>query len=331
MGKIRIALIGCGEQGAGTLLPCALATPEATVTAVCDMDRVRAQAVAARWRIPAWFDDVGALLRAQVADALMLATSPQGHASILREVLPEGLPIFVEKPAAASLSALQPLLGLASADSMTQVGHNLRFAPAILQLERALRSEEFGVPLLFSARYLASWPRGPRWELEPLRAFLLTHFIHLVDLATHLFGKCVHVTPSTRMGPGSGIITVQLALTFADGLQAHLEATNAAPRFSLEMMAIGSGNIVARVGGLRRVEILAATDRERSLVWEPGQFEGAHYLGGYRGEVESFIRCVQTLHPPTPALDTARGVFEILQAIEDQAAVAYPDGKGGAA
>jgi len=136
MGKIRIALIGCGEQGAGTLLPCALATPEATVTAVCDMDRVRAQAVAARWRIPAWFDDVGALLRAQVADALMLATSPQGHASILREVLPEGLPIFVEKPAAASLSALQPLLGLASADSMTQVGHNLRFAPAILQLER---------------------------------------------------------------------------------------------------------------------------------------------------------------------------------------------------
>jgi predicted dehydrogenase len=331
MEKLRIALIGCGEQGAGTLLPCTLATPEATVTAVCDMDRARAQAVAEQWHIPAWFDDVAALLRAQVADALILATSPQGHVSILQEVLPKGLPVFVEKPAAVSLSALQPLLGLAPADSVTQVGHNLRFAPAILQLERALRSEQFGAPLLFSARYLASWPRGPRWGLEPLRAFLLTHFIHLVDLVTHLFGECVRVTPSTRMEPRSGAITVQLALTFADGLQAHLEATNAAPRFFLEMMAVGSGNVMARAIGLRRVEILAATDRERARVWEPGQFDGAHHLGGYRGEVESFVRCVRTLQPATPALDTARGVFAILQAIEDQAAVAYPDSKGGAA
>jgi predicted dehydrogenase len=320
MAKPRIALIGCGEQGSGTLLPCALATPEANVTAVCDLDPSRAQTTADRWRIPAWFDHVDSLLSAGAADALVLATTPQGHAAILHRALPLGLPVFVEKPAAVSLAELEPLIALAHrTNSITQVGHNLRFAPAVLHLESILRSADFGTTLLFNARYFASWPRAGRWDLQLLPAFLLTHFIHLIDLALHLFGPAVDVIPRTRVNSQKGLVTVQVELTFADGLQAHLEATNAAPRFHIDMTAVGSGHTIARLVGLRRVEVVSAADRERCKVWEPGQFEGSHHLAGYRGELESFVNSIRTGSSATPSLETAHPVFAILQAIEEEA------------
>lgn len=320
MAKTRVALIGCGEQGSGTLLPCALVTPDTNVTAVCDLDRTRAHAAAERWHIPAVFDQVDSLLSAEVTDALILATTPQGHATILRRALPYGLPIFVEKPAATSLAELEPLIALAEqTHSLTQVGHNLRFAPAVQRLESILRSSDFGTTLLFNARYFASWPRAGRWDLEPLPAFLLTHFIHLVDLTLHLFGPAVKVIPRTRLSPKDGLIAIQVDLTFANGLQAHLEATNAAPRFNIEMTAVGSGNTIARLVGLRRVEVLSAVDREHCRVWEPGQFEGSQYLAGYRGEIESFVKNIRMESRTTPSLESARPVFAILQAIEEEA------------
>lgn len=323
---MRIAVVGCGEQGAGVLLPCAMSLAKSTVTAVCDVQPARAQAAAERWRVPNWFADVETLLEAGVADALVLASTPQAHSELLRRALPLGVAVFVEKPPAASLNELQSLISVSNRHRSTiQVGLNLRYAPVIARLCSVLAGAQFGSPLLFSARYFASWPRGDRWSLgNPLRAFLLTHVIHLVDLALFLLGPVTRVDSRTRWDRDTGIIVVQIEMTSVSGTEIHLEATNAAPRFQIDMTVLGSLGAVARVSGLRRLETTGTSNRQESSGWEPGQFEHSSELAGYRGELQAFVDAAREQRAGTPSLEASVGVFEVLDSIERGAKVAAP-------
>jgi len=315
--RLRTALVGCGEQGQGVILPSLQSLSEVSIEAVCDSDAAKARATAAAWRVAHCFDDPHSLIDSGIVDAVVLAATPQAHAAIAAHALAKRLPVFVEKPPATSIEELRKLVALERECGTTvQIGHNFRYSLAVRRLRSILQSRDFGSPLLVNARYFASWPRIDRWGLgSPVRAFLLTHLIHVVDLVLWMFGRCTEVRPAARFDAVTGKLVVSVGLTCEWGSMVQIEATNCAPRFEFELTCVGSNDAVVSMNGFRRIRV-AGADKNWKKTWEPGQFEHSLGLLGYAEELRAFFQSAKNGSAGDPSLAAALEVYQVLTAIE---------------
>lgn len=124
MGKLRIGMIGCGDNAEDH----AWAMREAglELAAVCGtMGSSRAGNFAKRHEIPLVFNGAEELLNAPKEwDALAIIVPGNTALEILEQALPLGAPIFVEKPIAFRSQRIKPLLGR---DLPVIVGYNRRY------------------------------------------------------------------------------------------------------------------------------------------------------------------------------------------------------------
>lgn len=167
--KVKIGVIGVGKLGS---FHCeklkALETAE--LVGVYDADEQRAAQVSQKFQVPA-FASIEALLD-QVA-AVSIAVPTIDHLRISKYALERGLPVFVEKPIAASVAEASEMVTLAQRhQTIIQVGHVERFNPALL----ALTGFELK-PLFIESHRLAPFdPRGTDV------AVILDLMIHDIDI-----------------------------------------------------------------------------------------------------------------------------------------------------
>jgi len=93
---VRLGVIGVGTMGRFHLAKLGT-VKNAVLTAVCDVDRARADQVAAENRCVA-YSDHQALLKDKVCDAVLIATPHYAHTSIGVDALRAGIHVLVEKP-----------------------------------------------------------------------------------------------------------------------------------------------------------------------------------------------------------------------------------------
>lgn len=121
------------------------ASPRIDLIGVCDLDRLRGQALAAETGARA-FDTFGAML--EEVDAVTIAAPAAAHFRMAQAALNAGKHVYVEKPLALSLADADTLIALAEARGLVlQVGHQERFVLAAMGLPRGDRpplSIEFG-------------------------------------------------------------------------------------------------------------------------------------------------------------------------------------------
>jgi len=80
------------------------------------------------------------------ADAVVLATATQSHASLLPELLELGVPVFCEKPLTANLSVSEAIASQARQKGIcVQMGYHRRFDPGFEALRDTLAGSEEGV------------------------------------------------------------------------------------------------------------------------------------------------------------------------------------------
>ena len=134
---------------------------DVSVTAVCDLDERRAQAVAeaigARQH-PDW----QSMLSAEQLDALFVCTPPQAHAEPTVAALTNGVPVYVEKPLARELDdGFAIVSAWEESRAICAVGYQWRSLDLLADVRRALGGTEPGL--------LVSRSIGPT---EPARADL---------------------------------------------------------------------------------------------------------------------------------------------------------------
>lgn len=140
---LRVAIVGAGFI-ADYHLQILRAIPGVEVTAVCDVQPDRAEAVAETWGVGHATARLEDLAERGVGVAHVLVP-PDLHATVTRRLLELGIGAFVEKPLALERAAAEELCRMAGDRHLPLgVNHNNLFHPAFVRLRRRLESGALG-------------------------------------------------------------------------------------------------------------------------------------------------------------------------------------------
>jgi predicted dehydrogenase len=119
--------------------------PGSRLAAVCDHDRARAEAAAARWACPA-YEDTGRMLSCEKIDLVVVATASSARWAVIEPALSAGVKFFViEKPIAASLRESTVIASaLAAAGARALVNFSRNWDPAMRNLRAQILAGSFG-------------------------------------------------------------------------------------------------------------------------------------------------------------------------------------------
>jgi predicted dehydrogenase len=320
--SISVALIGCGEQARTNILPSLLATSGACLRVVCDPNEEQARATAAclpgvrvRKDYRALFDD------SERIDAVIIVASPQIHYEAATLALEHGVHVFTEKPPTVTTAELESLAELARSKGLvTAVGHNLRYATACDVLFQLIKDRAPEKLRGFDVRYVVSGPRGDRWALNsPLRSFLLSHGVHVLDLVLHFLGQPGSISASA-VPAGDGGILVSVRLGFASGALSNIVAANCGALFQLDIWSMFESGLHVHLDSLSELRCYGESSRGArwSECWRPKTLEAGYSRPGYLGEVREFFEAIRVGRATSPSFEEEVATYRVLDAIESQ-------------
>lgn len=184
---------GWGRYWAMRMLP---QVPEMELVGCVDVDRRALELAVEQVGIAAdrCFTSLEEGLAETGAEAVLVATSLEAHAPMVRTALTAGRHVLVEKPFAPTLAEAEELVALARERGLVlMVSQNYRFFPAVRAVAHLVRSRTLGAPHLVEIdfRHRSTVPetegrRGHRMLAQPL---LMDMSIHHFDLLRLLLGR----------------------------------------------------------------------------------------------------------------------------------------------
>ncbi len=152
--------------------------PGVNLVAVCDLNKERAQAVAAQYGIPHVYTDYEEMLRNPEVEAVSVATPDFAHSAPALAVVRAGKHLLIEKPMATTIEECLAIINAAKKAGVTlMVDFHNRWSPPFYASYEALQKDEIGdlrmatfrlsdamsVPLYFpwSSKSSALWFLGP--------------------------------------------------------------------------------------------------------------------------------------------------------------------------
>ncbi len=211
----RIGWIGCGNHAAEMLLP-QLSRLPVTIAAIADPDPARLALIGDRYGVAARYPDAEALLGHAGLDAIGLAVGPAIHARIGAAALERGLPVFMEKPPAATAREAEALAEAASRTGVPcVVGFMKRYSTANRIARNLLSAPEFGP----RAGLLGEYMTAPGYFVgtPDYTGFLLHHCVHAMDLVPWLMGEPVQSVTARRFELAPGKLLLHVGFDFASG------------------------------------------------------------------------------------------------------------------
>ena len=305
---LRVGVVGVGALGQHHARVYA-ELPGARLVGVHDIDRARAEAVAARHGCRA-FADAEALARE--VDAVSVAVPTEAHHAIAAALLDAGRHVLVEKPITATLEEADDLIGRAAARGVRlQVGHVERFNPALDILRGAVASPRF----VEAHRLSAFSPRSLDVDV------VLDLMIHDLDIVLWLDGS----DPVQVDAVGVPVLTsrVDIAnarLRFASGLIANLTASRVSADRVRKFRVFAPRTYVSVDLAAREARIYRIVDREGA----PGQPEIAvEQTPGnpeepLRRQLSAFLESIQRGSPPRVSGEDGRRALALARTILDR-------------
>ena len=189
--SLRVALIGCGLIGGKRAysLP-----PGARIVSLFDIDRARAESLAARLEGPVLVATSAAEALNEGIDLAIVATIHRDLAPVAGQAVEAGCHVLIEKPGACRPAELREVQRAADTrGAVVRVGFNHRFHPALTRAHQLLQDTDTGPLLYVRARYGHGGRLGyeREWRADPSLSGggeLLDQGIHLIDLTRFLVG-----------------------------------------------------------------------------------------------------------------------------------------------
>jgi predicted dehydrogenase len=302
------------------------ALEDAVLVAVADVDERRAHELAGRfpgcvedtdWRRVVGRDDV---------DAVIVATTNDGLATITRAAVERGKHVLVEKPAARTAAELEPVAAAARTAGVTvKVGFNHRFHPAALKAHALFAEGAIGPLLYIRGRYGHGGRLGyeREWRADPRRAGggeLLDQGVHLFDLARWFAGDFVDATGlvATYYWEMPVEDNAFVLLRTATGVAAwlHASCTEWKNLFSFEIFGRGGKLQLDGLGGSYGAEQLTLHRMKPEMgtpdtqVWAfPGEDTS------WRAEWRHFVDALAGKTQPWSSLDDTLAVLNLVERV----------------
>ena len=226
---LRILLVGLGNRGKmwASIID---QHRDATLSGVVDVDpRTLHAFVIDRPGLPAFLNLVEAL-QADVGDAVLLVTPPDGHLQQATLIYTAGLPLLAEKPLTLDLDEAVQVVTMAQAAQLPlAVGLNFRYLPVNRKIRQLLREEVFGTPGFGQFSYQRNRDgRRPGLNKYPLtmeHPMMLEQSIHHLDLIRYCYDREVEQVMCRTWNPGWSMYAqdsnVSCLLSLSGGLEVN--------------------------------------------------------------------------------------------------------------
>jgi myo-inositol 2-dehydrogenase / D-chiro-inositol 1-dehydrogenase len=335
MSALRIGWIGCGTHANEMLLP-QLMRHDVRLTALCDTDADRLGRTAQRYGV-AEADrtrDWQALLARADIDAVGIAAGPAAHHRIGLAALARGLPVFAEKPPAATAAEAGELAAAANAAGKPVIlGFMKRYSTANRIGGNIVRGEAFGSPASFLGQYMTA-PTYFEKDVD-YTGFFLHHCVHYFDLVPWLMGPVagLHVR-SHQLAPGKLLLHVDFRFE-QDGIGTLVMGTHQSRGTPMEWWQVMADHQRVEVRNVHEVRHYRAPPfkvsrhdatldgAEDTLVWEPNLTVAANEdHKGYHALLGDFLRAAKGEAVDAPDAAAGARAMRLLEEMVRQVTVA---------
>jgi predicted dehydrogenase/nucleoside-diphosphate-sugar epimerase len=192
VGRVRVALVGCGKAATDLHLPILAGHEGIELVAMVDRDAQRCAELAEGYGVPRVVEDAGQL-RSEGIDAAIIATPPFHHAPCAIQLMQRGIHVLVEKPMATrSVDALAMVRTAEEHGVVLSVGFFRRLWPSVRLLKAMVTGERLGRPIGFQAEWggFYNWPSATLGNMRKDWAgggVLIDCGSHLLDMLHFVF------------------------------------------------------------------------------------------------------------------------------------------------
>lgn len=200
---LDVALVGCGFFAQNHLNAWRDLAAEGAVrlVAVCDIDPAKAQAAAAEFGVPRWYDDAAAMLDAERPGLVDIATRMDTHRALVEVAAARGVPVIVQKPLAPDWDEAVAIVEHAAAAGIPIAIHeNFRFQTPMRRVREVLASGEIGAPSWARIAFRTGYDvyRTQPYFYGEERLAILDVGIHVLDIARVFLGEALRVSCETQ-------------------------------------------------------------------------------------------------------------------------------------
>ena len=300
---LRVALIGCGFQGA-LHARCATASSSSVLVTCCDEDRDRAADLARSVEVDRFDSDADSVMSDPGVDAVIIATTTGSHADLAVAAARAGKHVLLEKPMATTVADCRRIeAAVTSAGVRMMIGFKFRFAPAVLAAREAVPS-----PVVVTAHTLydaAQTTAGWLGDRAASGGRLTSSLVHAVDLL-----RFVTASEPVRVFAEGGVLAIEgidepdnavATLRFANGtigsiVHGSAGRSSLVSTWSFQLAGVGSNATVHDHGRRTRFHRAGqAPDRDEYIdpVTDP-------FAVGMAPMLEAFVTGVRTGVDPSP-------------------------------
>jgi len=297
--KLRVALMGVGAIAQVVHLPVLNELDDVELTGVCDVDHVRANALAARFGIPHIFRRDEDVFSSDLIDAIIICTPSYLHEEQAIAALEAGKHVLVEKPLALSPEACERVIAVAERTRRTlMVAMNNRYRPDTIALRPFATNGELGDVFLTRGAWLNRKMRTVRltWRHRKATAgggAMMDLGVQTLDLALWMLGwpeaasvmTHMHFPEGMEVEDTAGIIVrlkngAGISLTVSWSLVAERD------RHYMRMLGTRGSGAISPLGVYKEIETGQMIDVTPNV---PAGRENL-YTASYRHELTHFVR-----------------------------------------
>lgn len=322
---IKWGVIGCGGIADRRTIPEGIVpSGKCELVAVMDIDRKRAQTVAARYGVSRFYENVGDLLSVPEIQAVYIASPNDCHKDQVLAAAQAGKHILVEKPIALNVPDAQEAIHACQENGVKlMAGYMMRFHAHHVRLKEMIAGGELG-QVVYGRTQLTCWypPIPGAWRQDPARGGggawmdMGTHCIDLLEMwlgpVRRLFAFSATLTHPYRVDDSTTVM-----VEFESGAQGVVEVNfnvpDEAAQNSLEIrgtkgVVVGDHTIGQDAGGSMTAYLFDQQDysslqeRQRSSGNQPVLVKP---VNPYLAEVEYFVDCIEMNQEPEPGGEQA--------------------------
>lgn len=283
---LRIAIVGAGNLSTRRIYPY-IGAAGAQLVGVCDFDVQKAECNTRRFGGRS-YSDMDKMLDEEKPDGVIICIGPEQHAKLAPVVMKKGIPVYTEKPPAASASAA---LDVARVSKQTGVlcttAFKKRYSIAYNRAKDWLSGYEpadlYSISIVCgSAQYANDSPRT---------SFLLDFAVHTIDLVSFLFGD-VHKVFAFTKGLDAYAVSLQFTSGAVGSLNLSCGRSFSIPTEEVEITVKGGNFMTIHNSSCWRI-----TENSEPAEWrEPPTFTSAGDSGndtGHLAEIVDFIEAIR--------------------------------------
>ncbi|MBS7642744.1 MAG: Gfo/Idh/MocA family oxidoreductase [Candidatus Bathyarchaeia archaeon] len=156
--RLKVALIGCGSWGSNHARVYFELDDLCELTAVCDIDKIRAERIARKYGCKA-YTDYKELISECRPEAVSICTPSSTHFEIAYDIVRKGIDTLVEKPMCTSVGDALKLVSEAERMGVVLMpGHIECFNPGVRRIKSMIDEGRLGDILMITAKRVSYWP-----------------------------------------------------------------------------------------------------------------------------------------------------------------------------